>query len=214
MFSLRKPTDEQIRAYLTEVSGSPFTYQDVECTRSDRAPLRPGWNRDQERVLLGRGRGVFGRAREAIRQWRMFPPSVATLCWRDCPIETGQTVGVVYRARPVLCWMLFPATIVYVIDECDHETAADVQRFGFAYGTIADHPEMGEERFLVEWNQATDEVWYDLLAISRPRHWLARIGYPYTRFEQARFRRLSGLEMATAVQSVTAEQREPIAGLR
>ena len=30
---------------------------------------------------------------------------------------------------------------------------------------------------------------YELLAISQPRHWLARLGYLYTRHEQARFRR-------------------------
>ena len=68
-------------------------------------------------------------------------------------------------------------------------------RYGFAYGTLPDHPERGEERFLVEWNQADDSVWYDLLAVSRPGHWLARIGYLYARYEQAKFRRLSGLTM-------------------
>jgi uncharacterized protein (UPF0548 family) len=74
-----------------------------------------------------------------------------------------------------------------------------VHRFGFAYGTLRGHPERGEERFLVERNESDDSVWYDLLPVSQPAHWLARWGYPYTRYEQARFRRLSGLAMQEAV---------------
>jgi hypothetical protein len=72
-------------------------------------------------------------------------------------------------------------------------------RYGFAYGTLPDHPERGEERFFVEWNQADDSVWYDLLAVSRPGHWLARLGYLYARYEQAKFRRLSGEAMQRTV---------------
>ena len=47
----------------------------------------------------------------------------------------------------------------------------------------------------MEWNEADDRVWYDLVAVSQPAHWLARLGYPYTRYEQARFRRLSAAAM-------------------
>jgi uncharacterized protein (UPF0548 family) len=197
MFTFRKPTDEQIRSHLERVGDSPFTYSAVGCTRSSSPVVDRGWNCDRERVLLGRGREAFERACEAIRQWRMFPAAVAKLCWPDCPIEVGKIAGVLYHARPLGLWMLFPARIVYVIDE---ETSAGVRRFGFAYGTIADHPETGEERFLVEWDRETGEVWYDLLAVSRPGHWLARLGYLYTRYEQARFRRLSAAEMLRAVE--------------
>jgi hypothetical protein len=80
------------------------------------------------------------------------------------------------------------------------EGRGNIHRFGFAYGTLADHPERGEERFVVEWHEWDDSVWYDLCAVSRPAHWLARLGYPYTRWEQARFRRLSAAAMQNAVQ--------------
>jgi uncharacterized protein (UPF0548 family) len=41
-----------------------------------------------------------------------------------------------------------------------------VSRYGFAYGTLADHGESGEERFTVEWNRSSDKVFYDILAFS------------------------------------------------
>jgi uncharacterized protein (UPF0548 family) len=92
-----------------------------------------------------------------------------------------------------------PARVVYIVEDSAILAGQRIDRFGFAYGTLPDHPERGEERFLVEWNRDDDSVHYDLLAVSQPRHWLARLGYPYTRRQQARFRRLSGLAMQRAV---------------
>ncbi|MCU1295916.1 MAG: hypothetical protein JWO91_194 [Acidobacteriaceae bacterium] len=62
-----------------------------------------------------------------------------------------------------------------------------IKRFGFAYGTLGEHAESGEERFAVEWNQAEDAVWYDILAFSRPHKALAKLGYPLSRVLQKRF---------------------------
>jgi len=84
--------------------------------------------------------------------------------------------------------------IVYTIDGGD-----DVRRFGFAYGTLADHVESGEERFSVEWRRQDGSVWYDLLAFSRPRHPLAKLGTPVGRALQRRFARDSLQAMARAV---------------
>jgi uncharacterized protein (UPF0548 family) len=58
---------------------------------------------------------------------------------------------------------------------------------GFAYGTLKEHAESGKERFTVEWNRANDKVCYDILAFSRPRQTLARLGYPLSRFMQKQF---------------------------
>jgi uncharacterized protein (UPF0548 family) len=88
-------------------------------------------------------------------------------------------------------WWLNACRVVYVVEEAD--------RFGFAYGTLPDHAGSGEERFLVEWDQATGLVWYDVLAFSRPRHVLARLGYPWTRRVQKRFGRDSAAAMVRAV---------------
>ena len=82
--------------------------------------------------------------------------------------------------------------IVYVRDE--------PRRFSFAYGTLPDHIESGEERFTLEW-QEDDSVWYDILAFSRPNHFLARLGYPIVRRLQRRFARDSATAMKRAAGS-------------
>ena len=57
----------------------------------------------------------------------------------------------------------------------------------------------GEERFLVTWDRTTDRVMYEILAVSRPNYRLARLGRPYVRLLQARFRRDSCAAMIRAV---------------
>ena len=190
MFTIRRPTDQQICEYLARQAQQPFSYEAVGCTRVE-LPVMPGWNVDRQRVLLGRGREVFEAAKGGISQWLMFPPAIARICNRDQAPRQDLVVGVLYKVWLLPLWILFPARVVWIVDE--------PRRFGFAYGTLADHPERGEERFVAEWNESDDSVWYDLLAVSRQAHWLARIGYPYTRWEQARFRRLSGEAMKNAV---------------
>ena len=74
------------------------------------------------------------------------------------------------------------------------------RRFGFAYGTLPGHVEQGEERFLVE-RTDDDTVWYDILALSRPRHILTKIGYPFVRRLQKRFGRESAATMLRVVQT-------------
>ena len=74
-------------------------------------------------------------------------------------------------------------------------------RFGFAYGTLPGHVEMGEELFLVEWDRVTDAVTYSILAFSRPRHPLARIGRPLVRRLQRRFREDSAAAMLRYVKN-------------
>jgi uncharacterized protein (UPF0548 family) len=197
VFLFRKPTDDQIRDYLARMAEQPFSYDCVGCTR-DAPARRPGWNIDRHRVRLGQGELAFPQARDAIAAWQMFPREIATICWPERPTE-GLMAAVLYWAAPVRLWITFPTRVVYVIDDSTCRDGHTIQRFGFAYGTLPDHPERGEERFLVEWNRTDDSVWYDLMAVSRPAHWMARFGYPYTRFEQSRFRRLSGVAMQQAV---------------
>ena len=72
------------------------------------------------------------------------------------------------------------------------------EKYGFAYGTLPDHGERGEERFMVEFN-ADQTVWYDLYAFSRPST-IARLAYPFTRVLQKRFGTDSKTAMQKAVQ--------------
>ena len=198
MFTYHQPTDEFVRVFLERQRNEPFSYEPVGVTRGV-PPRRWGWNIDRHRVLLGRGEQAFKAACAAITAWQMFPQQMARLYWPRTPLQIGNTVAIQFWAAPLRMWMLFPARIVYTVDDELDSPAGRERRFGFAYGTLPDHAERGEERFLVEWRAADDSVWYDLLAVSQPEHWLARIGYPYARYQQARFRQLSGEAMQRAV---------------
>lgn len=200
MLTVQKPTESDVIAYLLAQTDEPFSYAGIGATRNgshDSVDRRLNW--DCERVLLGSGESTWQRACEAIRGWEMFPREMVELYWPDRPQEAGTVVATLFRAGPI--WSLNPCRIVYAIDE----STDDQSRFGFAYGTLPDHMECGEELFLVEWDRREDRVWYELTAFSRPRHALARLGYPIVRREQARFRRLSAQAMSRFVGLVNAQ---------
>jgi uncharacterized protein (UPF0548 family) len=148
---------------------------------------------DHNRVRLGTGEEVFARAVEALRGWRMFEVGWVRICWPDTPVRVGNTVAVLGKHYGL--WSLNACRIVYLIEEDN-----GVWRSGFAYGTLPEHAESGEERFTVEWNR-DDEVWYDLYAFSKPNSALARVGKPFARGLQRCFARDSMRAMKRAVHS-------------
>jgi uncharacterized protein (UPF0548 family) len=190
MFLLSRPSDEQIQSIIAAQRSAPFSYPHVGATAG--APPG-GYNVDRNRVRLGAGQATFDRAVAAVRRWEMFNTGWMRLCWPSAPIERGTTV-VVLASLPGL-WSLNACRIVSTIDLDDAAT----RRFGFAYGTLPIHEALGEERFLVEWNRADDSVWYDILAFSRPKSLMAKLGYPVARLMQRRFGRDSKRAMARAV---------------
>lgn len=198
MLSLRKPRAETLRPFLAAQADLPFTYAAVGAT-ADTPPA--GFDVDRTRIKLGEGEPVFRAAVDALRRWEQFRLGWVEAWSPDTPIRTGEVVGVMGRA--VGLWWLNACRIVYTVDE-----AGPVSRFGFAYGTLPGHVERGEERFLVEWDRADDGVWYDILAFSRPSHFLARLGYPVVRRKQKRFGRHSAQAMLRATRPVDADRRD------
>lgn len=191
MFLFSKPTESQVREALARQRAAPFSYREVGASR-DGYPS--GYQPLRGRIELGQRSAAFDRAVEALRRWKMFDLSWMQLCWPDAEIETGADVAVVIRHLGL--WSLNVSRIVYVIDE-----TGPVRRFGFAYGTLPEHAEQGEERFLIEWDQASSVVSYDISSFSRPRSPLARLGLPIARSLQRRFIRDSLTAMARATQS-------------
>jgi uncharacterized protein (UPF0548 family) len=110
----------------------------------------------------------------------MFELGWVQLCWPDAAIRSGSNVAVLVRHYGF--YSLNGARIVYTIDDDGPN-----KRFGFAYGTLEDHAESGEERFAVEWDQQGDDVYYDLLAFSKPAKLLSRLAFPLSRSLQKRF---------------------------
>jgi uncharacterized protein (UPF0548 family) len=185
----RRPSTGAIRAFLATQSQLGFTYSAIGCT----ATVPPeGYTVDHTRVMLGSGEKVFSRAEAALRRWDQFRLGWVEAWPPETEIQRGAVVAVL--AHKLGLWSLNACRIVYVIDE-----PGPIHRFGFAYGTLPDHAESGEERFFVEWDEAGGAVWYDVLAFSRPRHPLIRIGNRYIRRLQKRFGRESAAAMLRAV---------------
>ncbi|HEY2866811.1 MAG TPA: DUF1990 domain-containing protein [Pyrinomonadaceae bacterium] len=187
MFLLTKPTTDRIDNFLNQREADTFSYPDVGATR-ESTPLQR-YNIDHNRQLLGSGEQVFEKAKTAVRQWKMFEVPGLELFYPDTPIEPGRNVAPL--AHHLGFWSLNSCRIVYVIDE--------PYRFGFAYGTLTQHVEIGEERFTVEFHPDTGEVWYDIFAISRPGSLLIKLGYPYSRYKQKQFAVGSKAAMLRAV---------------
>jgi len=125
-------------------------------------------------------RKTFERARQAIFDWQMFRLNWLEPCCPSQPVKEDVLVGTL--ARIFGLWTVNVCRVVYVVAE-----SGDVEKFGFAYGTLPGHAECGEERFTVEWNRDDDSIWYDILAFSKPGHILTRLGYPIARRIQKRF---------------------------
>ena len=191
MLLFSAPSESRVERFLAENRASHFTYSEMGATAGLIPPL---YTTDHNRVKLGNGSRTWTAAVEAIRSWQMFNLDWIRLYSPSTPIVPGENVAVL--ASYFNCYWLNACRIVYVVDE-----NTPLKRFGFAYGTLEDHAESGEERFLVEWNRDTDEVWYDLLAFSRPNQFLSRIGYPFTRQAQKKFATGSKAAMVRAVSS-------------
>ena len=184
MFVLGSLTDDRIRRILEAHRHSPFSYSNQGATRT-LLPAEYEVRRDQ--FLLGEGSRVFFKAKEAVRKWRMFDIAWLRLYWSKTPVAAGNSIAVAIGWFGI--WMVNVCRIVYVIDE--------PRRYGFAYGTLSQHAEAGEELFLVEWRD-DDSVWYEVLAFSRERHPLVKIAYPIARRLQKKFRSDSGAAMQKA----------------
>ena len=182
---LRKPSRRVVDAFLENQRRYELTYEPVGCTREGSPD---GFDCDQYRVQLGKGEAVFAVAQETIYSWGMFPSGWTHVIHDASTVRAEQTVAVLIKVYGL--WWLNSARIVYVIDNAE-------RRCGFAYGTLPGHVESGEERFMVEWDE-DDAVWYDLRAISRPRHWTIRLGYRLVRRQQRRFARDSQRAMLDA----------------
>ncbi|HEY6806281.1 MAG TPA: DUF1990 domain-containing protein [Pyrinomonadaceae bacterium] len=175
MFFFSEPTAAQIAEFITSQQDQPFTYSAVGATNT--TPPKD-FTVDHNHIELGKGVEIFNRAVAALKQWRQFDLGWVSLVPEGVPIEVGTTVAV--KARAFGSCSLNATRIVYVIDE--------PRRFGFAYGTLPDHVECGEERFLIEWRD-DDSVIFDIVAFSKPRHILVRMSRPLARLKQKRFAR-------------------------
>ena len=148
---------------LSDLAARPLTYTEVGST-AGRLPA--GYHHVQKSAAIGRGRRRFEEAAEKGMRWGMLRGAGLRVEATSEMAAVGSEV--IVHLGPVRA----PCRVVYVVDEPD--------RRGFAYGTLPGHAESGEERFVVRYDPATDEVCAEVEAFSRHATWWSKLGSPVT----------------------------------
>jgi uncharacterized protein (UPF0548 family) len=185
MFLPRRPALREIERFLDGSRGLPLSYSPLGLA----ADGAPGFRIDEQAVTVGHGPAAFERAASALAAWKHFELGWLEVFPKHAPLAGGTTVAVLVRHLGF--YSLNGCRIVTRIQD-DHTN-------GYAYGTLANHAECGEESFTLTLDPATGAITYAIRAASRPQAPLARLGYPFTRALQARFRRDSARALARAV---------------
>jgi len=188
MFLARRPSPERIDRFMGACEQLPLSYDPVGIVRSE--PV--GRRFDEAVVTIGHGASDFRRAQRALRAWKQFDIGWVELFPRCASTAVGTNVAVLIRHFGF--WSLNGARVVYGAGR-----GIEDGLFGFAYGTLGNHAEAGEELFEVVLDEKTGDVTYRIRAISWPQALLARLGQPIVRLLQARFRRDSGAAMKRAL---------------
>jgi uncharacterized protein (UPF0548 family) len=152
---------------LNDLAALPLTYGEVGATAG---PLPSGYHHVRKSAVIGRGRSRFEDAADRGMRWGML---------RGAGLRVEATTEVAAVGSEVIVHLgplRAPCRVVYVVDELD--------RRGFAYGTLPGHAETGEELFVVRYDPATDEVFADVTAFSRHATWWSRLGSPVTSVAQ------------------------------
>ncbi len=188
MFLAHRPSAREIEEFIQDSQSLPLSYPQVGLAKHSPSDFRI----DEARATIGRGKPAFERAKLALREWRHFELGWVESLPKNASTEPGTTVAILVHHFGF--WSLNGCRVVYQLGDRPDDTS-----FGFAYGTLTNHAEMGEEIFQVSISPESEEVSYRIRAASKPRAALARIGCPITRRLQARFRRESISAMRRAV---------------
>jgi len=171
--SLKYPSKTTLDRFLRKAEQSTFSYSEIGQSRQSKTP---GYDNDHNKILIGRGTTTWKNAKSALDNWQQFPKPWTAIYPNTTPLQEGQTVVVLIRLFGI--WWFNSSKIVYAFDE---ET-----RYGFAYGTLLEHVEKGEECFWIE-QEENGDIYYHIRAFSKPRFWLAKVVYPIARIFQRRF---------------------------
>ena len=188
MFLIRRPSQHEIAEFIDQARDLPLSYDPIGIAR--QSP--PGFNADLASAVIGHGREAFDRAKIALTQWRHYEMGWVELFPCGAAIETGTVVAVLVHHLGF--WSLNGCRVVYGIG--DRQSGSS---FGFAYGTLTNHAELGEEIFEVMLEPESEDVIYRIQAVSKPRAALAMIGYPIARYFQERFRQDSTSALRRAI---------------
>lgn len=188
MFLTHRPSPRELKEFLDQCLKLSLSYEPVGIAKESP----PGFDADLSSAVIGHGRQTFERAKIALAEWRHYEMGWVELLPAGAAIEPGTNVAVLVRHLGF--WSLNGCRLVYGLGDRESESS-----FGFAYGTLTNHAELGEEIFEVRLDSKSEEVIYRIQAVSKPRARLARLGYPIARYFQARFRQDSARALQRAV---------------
>ena len=198
MFHFSKPTTAEIEDAIGSASKvAPLKAEFIALRDGSKVEVPPGFAHDRLRVQLGAGRQAFESAVRGFEQWKQFDLGWTRVANPAAEIEVGNIIAV--EVYSLGLWSLNLSQIVEVLEE--------TFSFGFTYKTTRQHVEEGEERFLLNLDPFSGAVWYDLEAVSRPHHSLARLAFPVARFLQHRFARNSARTMREIAAGTKQELR-------
>jgi uncharacterized protein (UPF0548 family) len=188
IFTRRGGTRVDGEALLNRMRAAELTYKEVGGTEGS-APA--GYHVGTYRRVVGQGRADFDRAALGLRTWQP-QRSIGVQPFAEARLLGGETLLFVMPAGPAeirIC-----CRVVSVVET---ET-----QFGFTYGTLPCHPEIGEERFGVTL-EPNGEVVFAINVFWRSGTLISTLGGPVTSFLQRRATRgyLDGLEAWVAAGS-------------
>jgi uncharacterized protein (UPF0548 family) len=175
MFLVRRPAGDRLDRLLSDMAGADLTYPEVGATAEPDA-LPAGYHHVRAEAVVGQGDADFAAAIRGIRTWRLHRGQGIRVAPAEPAVAPGTDVALVVPSFGL--HVLAACRVVWVVDDGD--------RFGFGYGTLPVHPESGEEAFVVS-RTPDGEVRLAIVAFSRARHALTRLGGPVARRQQARF---------------------------
>ncbi|PZG23908.1 DUF1990 domain-containing protein [Micromonospora craterilacus] len=143
-----------------------MTYAEVGATRH---ALPPGYRHIQRTEIIGTGADTFQRAGEALDHWTVHRAAGLRVLASGPANQPGVDAVLLLGTRRLQ--VSAACRVVYAIQEPN--------RRGFAYGTLAGHPETGEEAFLIHLGD-DGRVTFSIAAFSRPQRLAARLGGPLT----------------------------------
>lgn len=187
MFLMRRPTVAEVHRFLDHSRELPLSYGPTGIVRRTSNITRL----DEQVVVIGHGDVDFERACTALVTWKHFDMGWVEIFPTQAAVEAGTVVAVLIRHLGF--WSLNGARVLYRVGATEGEAA-----FGFAYGTLTNHAESGEELFEVFVDRQSGDVIYRIRAVSWPQSAVAWISQPIVRLLQARFRRDSAAAMKRA----------------
>jgi uncharacterized protein (UPF0548 family) len=151
------------------MASAPFTYAEPGMTGG----VVPAGFRTVRRSRRLRRRDFPGAA-EDLLAWRVHERAGLAVAASAPRAHPGCLVRLRLGRGPIA--IEAPCRVVFTVDE--------PERAGFAYGTLAGHPESGEELFLL-FRGLDGGLTFTITAISTPATLLARVGGPFTGWVQA-----------------------------